>query len=721
MWSVLAVAALLQGCSAQVYEPSKDSRDSPQQAAKNYFGDVKLNHIQVEALKSGGDMGGGNNGYAAVNGENLRWKNGIIPYEFDCSIENLDDAVSAAKAAMAEWEAKTCIRFVKHTNEKFRLRFIRDTHCWGNVGQVSYSRISIGHGCEYQHVMTHEIGHVVGFYHEQNRMDRDDWVNVFWKNIGRFNDAFDKVKNTDSYGVPYDYESIMHYPWSAFSSNGKDTMSPKKPTNGKLPYIELSKDDALQTSKMYNCPKIVADRKRVAKLQHKDDLKLSADPYKSCVDNNKNCPSWAKTGLCSNSQYVMQNCPLSCNAPGCQLNCIDENPYCADWASAGHCQLVAVVRKHCQKSCNSLCKGGNPTTVPPTPPPNTDALKTDRPTDAPTDAPTPPATAPPNTDLPATQVPTQGPTKVPATKLPAKCIDEKTACPAWAKAGFCGNNEQVKILCVKSCDPECNGGKNPPTQVPHTHLPVTTGDAPVTNQPATNPPVTGPVPTSKPTVRNFLGKGVLCLDYNEKCDQWAKEGECESNPGWMRSNCMKACKVTSCDAGVLKPPGACATPLGLAWNGTSTFQLPDSAFHSPANLSPGAGWEAAAMNARLYYPDDYDNLRIGAWCAASHESAKSMDGYVQVDLQEVRTINYIATQGRDKYFERISKFKIKYSSDGVDYKPFQMGGKDKVFDANCDHVTPVLNKFPGSITARYIRVEPWEWNYPCLRMELYGC
>ena len=71
---------------------------------------------------------------------------------------------------------------------------------------------------------------------------------------GQFKDAFDIVKNTDSLGVPYDYESIMHYPWNAFSSNGKDTMSPIKSTQGKIPYVALSKADAQQVSLMYNCP-----------------------------------------------------------------------------------------------------------------------------------------------------------------------------------------------------------------------------------------------------------------------------------------------------------------------------------------------------------------------------------------------------------------------------------------------------------------------------------
>ena len=45
------------------------------------------------------------------------------------------------------------------------------------------SQISVGNGCEYRHVMTHEIGHALGFFHEQSRTDRDDYVKIEWGNI----------------------------------------------------------------------------------------------------------------------------------------------------------------------------------------------------------------------------------------------------------------------------------------------------------------------------------------------------------------------------------------------------------------------------------------------------------------------------------------------------------------------------------------------------------
>ena len=60
----------------------------------------------------------------------------------------------------------------------------------------------------------HEIGHVIGLYHEQSRTDRDEFVTIFEQNIdpdNLFN--YDKAKQdmVTTHGVPYDYSSVMHY------------------------------------------------------------------------------------------------------------------------------------------------------------------------------------------------------------------------------------------------------------------------------------------------------------------------------------------------------------------------------------------------------------------------------------------------------------------------------------------------------------------------------
>ena len=78
--------------------------------------------------------------------------------------------------------------------------------------------------------------HCLGFFHEHNRIDRDNFVKVNWENIqaglaSNFYKArdpgrvlprcrdlkgpnFDDCDNgwpEDTHGTPYDYSSIMHY------------------------------------------------------------------------------------------------------------------------------------------------------------------------------------------------------------------------------------------------------------------------------------------------------------------------------------------------------------------------------------------------------------------------------------------------------------------------------------------------------------------------------
>lgn len=57
--------------------------------------------------------------------------------------------------------------------------------CWCEVGKVRGRKtwLSIGNGCEYKHVMTHELGHAIGFWHEQSRPDRDNYLKINWENI----------------------------------------------------------------------------------------------------------------------------------------------------------------------------------------------------------------------------------------------------------------------------------------------------------------------------------------------------------------------------------------------------------------------------------------------------------------------------------------------------------------------------------------------------------
>ena len=82
--------------------------------------------------------------------------------------------------------------------------------------------------------------------------------------IQGFESAFQKYgrDKIDSLGLPYDYGSIMYYPFNTFSKNGQPTLRTLQPLNGKSPYKTLSDLDAQQTNKMYGCSSSEPSRKR---------------------------------------------------------------------------------------------------------------------------------------------------------------------------------------------------------------------------------------------------------------------------------------------------------------------------------------------------------------------------------------------------------------------------------------------------------------------------
>ena len=103
--------------------------------------------------------------------------------------------------------------------------------------------------------IVHEIGHAIGFYHEQSRHDRDDYVVIHWDNIKQYKDGnFHKLERDQAttLGLPYDVHSVMHYEEGAFAkAEGLRTITVK---GGQTVYNdELSPIDIMQARKLYNC------------------------------------------------------------------------------------------------------------------------------------------------------------------------------------------------------------------------------------------------------------------------------------------------------------------------------------------------------------------------------------------------------------------------------------------------------------------------------------
>ncbi|XP_058461687.1 hatching enzyme 1.2-like [Malaya genurostris] len=198
--------------------------DSNPEEAGNYVeGDIYQPYVAKNAIKF----------------KSKKWKKAVIPYEI--SDEFSSSEVKKIRSAFQIFSQKTCVRFVPRVRQQDYISIESSRNgCWSTVGRAGGKQIlNLQKNACIRRTGTilHELMHVLGFFHEHTRHDRDRYVSVKVQNIkpdsmGNFRK--ERQERTTTHGILYDLGSVMHYSPTAFSWNGSPTLEPKVKFAGKI-------------------------------------------------------------------------------------------------------------------------------------------------------------------------------------------------------------------------------------------------------------------------------------------------------------------------------------------------------------------------------------------------------------------------------------------------------------------------------------------------------
>ncbi|XP_018550272.1 meprin A subunit alpha [Lates calcarifer] len=203
-----------------------------------------------------GDIAG-NPSRNAILDETRRWKF-PIPYILTDSLEL--NAKGVILQAFEEYRLRSCVDFKPYEGETSYISFTKLSGCWSYVGDDRKGQnVSIGARCDTKAIVEHELLHALGFYHEQSRSDRDDYVKIWWDqieegmehNFNKYEDDFITDLNT-----PYDYESVMHYRPLSFNKNESiPTITTTIPNFNEVigQRLDFSAVDITRLNRMYDC------------------------------------------------------------------------------------------------------------------------------------------------------------------------------------------------------------------------------------------------------------------------------------------------------------------------------------------------------------------------------------------------------------------------------------------------------------------------------------
>ncbi|TDW96526.1 M12 family metallopeptidase [Dinghuibacter silviterrae] len=183
-----------------------------------WMGDILLDEQHFNAMKKSGTI---TTDRTFTEDYTRLWPSGQVFYALDPNFTATEQGF--INDAIADYQNNTPIRFTARTNQSNYIYIQRGATGTGlystSIGMAGGQQIiNLEGGMFGPGEIEHEMGHAIGFYHEQCRTDRDVWINVNYNyiypntqsNIYQYQ-TYDEIGSSGWQIDQFDFNSIMLY------------------------------------------------------------------------------------------------------------------------------------------------------------------------------------------------------------------------------------------------------------------------------------------------------------------------------------------------------------------------------------------------------------------------------------------------------------------------------------------------------------------------------
>ncbi|CAH1774571.1 unnamed protein product [Owenia fusiformis] len=241
-----------------VYEIIKGNKDDQKYTAKQqYFKEKGITPVR----RGKKDSLASRKKRSAMTWQEDEWENAEIHYMIDPT-NFRPETVQLIREAIADMDAKSYINFIEITfipeSERYydpaRPFFIMignfNDFSWSFIGNVwyylepgtpmyehNYQELGLSDTIWQKGSVQHELMHAIGIFHEHQRRDRDQYLDIQMENVIQGKEHnFEMIEASwiQNFNHEYDFGSIMHYPQNAFSVDWNATITLKSLINSDI-------------------------------------------------------------------------------------------------------------------------------------------------------------------------------------------------------------------------------------------------------------------------------------------------------------------------------------------------------------------------------------------------------------------------------------------------------------------------------------------------------